>query len=550
MRHGRTLGMKKAQRIIMSLYFVFIGLVLATPTTAGPDAKSNSDSRADDYGLETSNKLSERDFKRIRLLDQLDSRADGTGLDRHAKAPDQDDSAANDMARPWLDRDPVSGAVINYPSLYAPAIRPSPQPLRKDDPGEQQDTGVGDVVGSEDISISDGDSSSSPSSRSGRSSRGSNISGQMLSHARDRAELLQRYRPSNATHGLAAVPALTTGSGSFGLSDYHRLRHRGLATSGVTPIHSYCLTSPTGICYPCETSYDEDPCATDDKYFLDFDKCSVPYYYFGNVTDASICGDAVRPRNLGVMNLTAAITYATGTLNLKVGRMIAFMQISGLLTFSLQLDCPWLAVVDPSRAGASIRMSIRHPNGTVWERRMSTTSSGSLFVSCTSFAVQAKQLDPLNPTDNGCDPITYTVSVTFLTETYQADPADGSDPAACSINEPETTGTMLSFSMNYTPIPFLGPPPPPAPPSPKPSPPVPPTPFMPNWPDFPDFPAWPPDMPPNPPPSPPTPPPKPNPPSPRPPPPHPPPVPPSPPPPSPRPPSPPSPPPPSPRPPS
>ncbi len=136
-------------------------------------------------------------------------------------------------------------------------------------------------------------------------------------------------------------------------------------------------------------------------------------------------------------------------------------------------------MVDPRRPGAAIQMSIRHPNGTIWRRNVTSTSSGgcadrgglqvrsltgerrvgpperereircrrgrprcsasasigscyhlpspapsagSSFVSCTSFSVRAKYLNPALPGDNGCDPITYNVSVTFLTETYQVGP--------------------------------------------------------------------------------------------------------------------------------
>ncbi len=40
--------------------------------------------------------------------------------------------------------------------------------------------------------------------------------------------------------------------------------------------------------------------------------------------------------------------------------------------------------------------------------------------------------------------MTYTASVSFLAETYQADDAFGNTPAACSVNNPDTVGTRVS----------------------------------------------------------------------------------------------------------
>jgi hypothetical protein len=41
-------------------------------------------------------------------------------------------------------------------------------------------------------------------------------------------------------------------------------------------------------------------------------------------------------------------------------------------------------------------------------------------VSCATFSVQVKQLDPELPEDNACDAVSYTATAAFLTETYQA----------------------------------------------------------------------------------------------------------------------------------
>lgn len=70
--------------------------------------------------------------------------------------------------------------------------------------------------------------------------------------------------------------------------------------------------------------------------------------------------------------------------------------------------------------------------------------TGSSFVSCASFTVPAKRPNPALPGDNGCDPLTYTVSARFLAETHQADPAVGTEPATCSVNDEATANTRVS----------------------------------------------------------------------------------------------------------
>ncbi|KAG2452915.1 hypothetical protein HYH02_002258 [Chlamydomonas schloesseri] len=212
----------------------------------------------------------------------------------------------------------------------------------------------------------------------------------------------------------------------------------------------------------------------------------MPYYYFGNVDDESICGDEVRPSNVGALELKTLVPGA-GTTPYTLGQMYAFMQINGYLTVTLRLDCPWLAVVDRSRLGAAVQLSVRHPNGTVWTKWINVTDTGSSFVSCASFTVLAKRPNPALPGDNGCDPVTYTVSARFLAATYQADPAVGSQPATCSVSDQATANTRLFYSMDYTPIQFRPPSPPPLPPPSPGPPPTPPRPFIPDSP--PDAPA-------------------------------------------------------------
>ncbi|PNH09116.1 hypothetical protein TSOC_004286 [Tetrabaena socialis] len=182
---------------------------------------------------------------------------------------------------------------------------------------------------------------------------------------------------------------------------------------------------------------------TTDLYGQDDTRCVMPYYYFGNVNDEAICGDSVRPTNLGVLDLETAVRglpYPVGQLYVfmqvwgpaevaELGRAVSllrvFMELSGLLTVTLRLDCPWLAVLDPERSGgaAAVQLQLAHPNGTVWTQWTNASATGSRFVSCASFSVQAKSLDPGLPGDNGCDPLTYVATATFLTETYQGFPA-------------------------------------------------------------------------------------------------------------------------------
>lgn len=64
---------------------------------------------------------------------------------------------------------------------------------------------------------------------------------------------------------------------------------------------------------------------TDDNNGQDEALCSLPYYYFGTVPDADICGDWVRPRNVGLETLTAVT--ADGT-RVDVGQAYAFMTVS------------------------------------------------------------------------------------------------------------------------------------------------------------------------------------------------------------------------------
>lgn len=52
-------------------------------------------------------------------------------------------------------------------------------------------------------------------------------------------------------------------------------------------------------------------------------------------------------------------------------------QISGLLTVTVRLSCPWLAVVDPGRVGARMALSLSHENGTTWTKWINTTDTGA-----------------------------------------------------------------------------------------------------------------------------------------------------------------------------
>ena len=63
---------------------------------------------------------------------------------------------------------------------------------------------------------------------------------------------------------------------------------------------------------------------TDDNDGQDDNVCSMPYYYFGTVPDQDICGDWVRPRNVGLQTLTAVT--ASGT-RVDVGQAYAFMTV-------------------------------------------------------------------------------------------------------------------------------------------------------------------------------------------------------------------------------
>eukprot|EP00198_Chlamydomonas_reinhardtii_P014353 XP_001703690.1 predicted protein [Chlamydomonas reinhardtii] len=139
---------------------------------------------------------------------------------------------------------------------------------------------------------------------------------------------------------------------------------------------------------------------TDDLYGRDDTKCSMPYYFYGNVDDESICGDLVRPTNIGEMPLEAWLGAAGGPQQLvTVGQMLVFMQ---------------------------------------WVRWLNTSATGSRFVSCASFSVQAKSLNASRPGDNGCDPLTYTAS---------ADPGPDADtPGTCTVNDPTTANSRLDYN--------------------------------------------------------------------------------------------------------
>ncbi|KXZ47827.1 hypothetical protein GPECTOR_32g439 [Gonium pectorale] len=243
------------------------------------------------------------------------------------------------------------------------------------------------------------------------------------------------YDPWGPRSMLAAAGA-GAGRGVTGLTPAGGIGSR--RRLGTNADYSYCITSYTGSCYPCEGGYD-DPCMTDDQYGRDDTKCSLPYYYFGNIYDTWICGDEIRPYNIGLLDMDVVINNVPYT----IGQILVFMQINGQLTVTVRLDCPWMAVVNPGRLGAALALSIRHPNGTTWTRQMTTTDSGSQLVSCSSYTVQAKAIDPELPGDNGCDEVTYGISVSFMTEMYMANPAEDSTPATCTIFDETTTSTLV-----------------------------------------------------------------------------------------------------------
>ncbi|PNH00823.1 ATP-citrate synthase beta chain protein 2 [Tetrabaena socialis] len=116
---------------------------------------------------------------------------------------------------------------------------------------------------------------------------------------------------------------------------------------GVNADYSYCLTAPGGSATRASRATTMSPArwGTTDLYDQDDTWCVVPYYYFGNVDDEAICGDSVRPANLGVLDLEAVMCVmmcadhgpcVSGSHNAivtsRAGKDIVSCLVSGLLT--------------------------------------------------------------------------------------------------------------------------------------------------------------------------------------------------------------------------
>lgn len=104
------------------------------------------------------------------------------------------------------------------------------------------------------------------------------------------------------------------------------------------------IFSPSAYCLP----------QTDDDLGVDDTVCSLTYYYFGNVVDNSICGYFITPANIGQTTLYATLNGQSTA----IGTLFAFLQFSGVLTTTIQLNCPWMMILDPNRA-AALSISIR-----------------------------------------------------------------------------------------------------------------------------------------------------------------------------------------------
>ncbi|KAG2485343.1 hypothetical protein HYH03_015924 [Edaphochlamys debaryana] len=384
----------------------------------------------------------------------------------------EDGTLEGDLAAPWLERVPISGAIPDV-------MRPQAGPLLPD----ASTTGAAPRSNQEQLPTA----AAADTARDSTVGPGPGASVPAVGHA----------VASSPPHPRGAIGATASRSQQpVQIAPQRAVQQRRRLGENQANMNWCIWGIETGECPPCNLrGLGEDPCLTDDDDSMDDEKCILSDFYDGNVYVEDLCGDEIRPLNVAVQDLE--LRGPDGVTH-PVGRVFMMMEISGWLTLTLRLYCPWFALVDAARPAASLLLEITTPNGTRWERLWNSTDTGRPFITCRSLRVQAKALNPDLPGDNGCDAITYTGRVVFLTETYQTETYQNIDDAdattaQCTVANNGTANSTFDYSFTFTPRPFMPPPPPPLPP---PRPPVPPAPLTP-W--APESPETPPDPPPGPP---------------------------------------------------